>query len=114
MEVWFGANQNTGNGGVHAAEVTWIDDTSMEVVTPSHSSGLVHLLVLRPESGQADMLLEGFRYDAPASSGGGCFSVSPPPKAGPGSWLPFLLGLALVALAAQAAVAGRVRLRGTT
>ena len=67
------------------------------------------VLVLGSQTGQADMLASGFQYKAPAPSGGGCFSISPPPDAGPGSWISFLLGLGLVAMAARAAVAGRVR-----
>jgi len=114
MEVWFGVDPDTGGGGILAAEVVWIDDTTLEVVTPAHAPGPVDLLVLTPENGQADMLASGFQYKVPPPSGGGCFSVSAPPGAGPGPWISFLLGLGLMALAAQAAVAGRLRLRSTT
>ena len=108
-EVWFGVDPDTGDGGVLATQVTWIDDTTLEVVTPAHAPGSVAILVLGSQTGQADMLASGFQYKAPAPSGGGCFSISPPPDAGPGSWISFLLGLGLIAMAARAAVAGRVR-----
>jgi len=101
-EVWFGVDPDTGSGGVLAAQVTWIDDTTLEVVTPAHPAGLVDVLVLDMASGQADTLSEGFQFNAPPSSGGACLSVSPPPGAWRGPLMGFLLGLALIALASRA------------
>lgn len=114
MEVWFGVDPDTGGGGILAAEVTWIDDSTLEVVTPAHSPGHVDLLVVSADNGQADTLASGFQYKTPPSSGGGCLSVSPPPGSGPGPWLSFLFGLGLMALASHAVISGRLRPRSTT
>jgi hypothetical protein len=111
MEVWFGVDPDTGGGGVLAASVTWVNETTLEVVTPAHAPGHVDLLVLSMDSGQADTLTNGFQYKAPQSSGGACFSVSPPPDAGHGLWITFFLGLALIAMGSQVAMSGRLRPR---
>jgi hypothetical protein len=111
MEVWFGVDPDTGSGGVLAAEVNWLDDTTLEVVTPAHAPGHVDLLVLSTDSGQADMLSDGFQYKAPPSSGGACFSVSPPPDAGHGPWVSFVIGLILIAMASQTVMGARLRPR---
>jgi hypothetical protein len=111
LQVWFGVDPDTGSGGVPAAQVTWLDETTLEVVTPAHAPGHVDILVLSTESGQADTLSNGFEYEAPQPSGGGCFSVSPPPGAGNGSWMSFFLGLVLVAMASQVAMGVRLRPR---
>ena len=111
MEVWFGVDPDTGGGGVMAAGVIWLNETTLEVVTPAHDPGHVDLLVLSMDSGQADTLINGFQYKAPQSSGGACFSVSPPPDAGHGPWITFFLGLALIAMGSQVALSGRLRPR---
>lgn len=103
LEVWFGVDPDTGTGGVIATEVTWINETTIEVVTPAHVPGHVDVLIMDMSSGQADTLSEGFQYETPPATGGACLSVSVPPGAGGGPMLSFLFGLALIALASRAA-----------
>lgn len=114
MEVWFGVDPDTGSGGVRASQVTWINDTTIEVITPAHGPGLVDVLVVLPANGQADMLASAYQYQQPAPSGGGCFSVRPPQNSGPGPWMSFLVGLGLIALAGQFAVRRSFPVRGTS
>jgi len=111
MQVWFGVDRNTGDGGVQASGVTWISSTTLQVLSPAHAQGYVDVLVVNPENGQADMLISGFRYSSPSTAGGGCMSVSPPVDAGSGPWVSFLLGLGLIALASKATMSGRFRPR---
>ena len=111
LGVWFGVDPDTGTGGVIATEVTWINETTIEVVTPAHVPGHVDVLIMDMSSGQADTLSEGFQYETPPATGGACLSVSAPPGAGGGPMLSFLFGLALIALASRAAAGAGNSLR---
>lgn len=94
IDVWFGADALTGAGGTPAAELTYVDSTTLIVVTPAYQSG-VHDLVLRDAlTGQATSLASAFTFTG-SSGGGGC-SIAPhaaPPAAGPrellasGAWI---------------------------
>ncbi|HEV8111215.1 MAG TPA: IPT/TIG domain-containing protein [Planctomycetota bacterium] len=96
--VAFGADVDTGAGGVPASSVTWIDASTLEVVTPAHASGTVSVLVTDPASGQAAVISSGFTY---GSSGGGAGGCSISPSGSPRSPLDALSGGAwLLALAA--------------
>jgi hypothetical protein len=71
-EVLFGADPATGQGGVAAAGVTFVDAGSLEVVTPAGQPGMVSVLVRDPATAQASLLGGAFSYRAPQESGGGC------------------------------------------
>jgi hypothetical protein len=74
--VVFGADPDTGLGGVPAASVTWIDATTIDVVTPTHGSGKVSVLVRDPASGQATLLPNAYAFASTGGGGGGC-SIAP-------------------------------------
>ncbi|MEO1268544.1 MAG: IPT/TIG domain-containing protein [Myxococcota bacterium] len=59
-----------------ALEINWIDDTTVEAVTPPHPEGFVPVTATNPD-GQSGTLDPGFRYLAPPQ----VFGVDPP--AGP-------------------------------
>jgi hypothetical protein len=75
--VVFGADPDTGLGGVPAESVTWIDATTIDVVTPTHGSGTVSVLVRDPASGQATLLPAAYAYAPTGGGGGGGCSIAP-------------------------------------
>ncbi len=74
--VVFGADPDTGLGGVPATSVTWIDATTIDVVTPTHGSGTVSVLVRDPVNGQATVLPAAYAFASTGGGGGGC-SLAP-------------------------------------
>jgi hypothetical protein len=109
-EVIFGVDPDTGAGGTASAGVTFVDASTLEVVTPVFAAaGTTSVLARDTSSGQADVLTAGFSVAAPAGGGGGggCYTV---PVAGPptprsiavGGWWMLLLMLALGARARNA------------
>jgi hypothetical protein len=88
-QVVFGVDPSDGSGGAFATSVTWIDETTLEVLTPP-GGGLVSVMVSNPSTGQADVLEAAYTYEAVADSGGGgCAGIATP---GPGSWRDALMG----------------------
>jgi len=92
-EVWFAAGALTGQGGVPAEAVTFIDSNTLVVVTPSCSSKKETVLVQEGDTGQASLLAGAYAFqgDDGSSSGGGgaCASVAP---RGPSDWREVLSG----------------------
>jgi hypothetical protein len=80
-EVVFGADPDTGMGGVMADNVTWISATSLEVTVPTSGGGAPSVLVRRSDTGQADVLAAGYTYESSGSSSSGCSAmVGAPPQ----------------------------------
>lgn len=75
--VYFGADADTGAGGVVAASITFIDAMTLMVVTPAHSSGVHNVLAKDDISGQASVMPSAFTFISPSGGGGGGCSVSP-------------------------------------
>jgi hypothetical protein len=110
IEVYFGVDPDTGDGGELASVVTVRDPSTLEVVTPPHARGLVGVMVVRPSTDQADVLGGSFTYQGSHDDGGGCFSVTAPAPPGPrdvllGSWWMALLFLVVAARAFRARLA---------
>lgn len=82
-EVVFGPDPATGEGGAPAALVTFIDDRTLEVVTPTHGSGSTAVMVRDSSTAQATVLSGAFTYQGSSSDdgGGGCHTgvVAGPP-----------------------------------
>lgn len=70
-EVVFGVNAETGTGGTRVEHVTFIDEHTMQVVTPSLSTGLKSVLVRDTSTQQAATLEDAFTY-ASKPPGGSC------------------------------------------
>jgi len=73
--VSFGADADTGAGGI-AAAVTFIDSGTLEVLTPGHAAGTINVMASDADTGQAVVALAAFAYAAPSGGGGGC-SIAP-------------------------------------
>ncbi len=80
--VVFGASADTGLGGTPATSVTLLDANTLEVVTPSVSSGARNVMVSNSMTGQADVLAAGFTFTGGGGGGGGC-SLARVPGTGP-------------------------------
>lgn len=93
MTVVFGADAETGTGGTQAASVTFVDATTLDVVTPALAKGAKSLMVLNPASGQAQVAAAAFTVSGGGGGGGGggC-SVGDVPRGGAGPWDPLSLG----------------------
>lgn len=85
MSVRFGADPVTGNGGVLAEDVSFIDDRTLLVETPS-GQGLQSVLVAK-SGGQADVLEAGFQFGSDGTGGGGCAGTTIDPQS---PWAPLL------------------------
>lgn len=92
VEVWFGVDPYTGQGGVEAPSVVRLDAETLEVITPA-GSGSAAVVVRSPASGQAGLLTAGFQYTG-GQGGGGCVTRPVGPGVDPGGWAP-LVGLLL-------------------
>jgi len=81
MEVVFGADPDTGEGGAASALVEFLDSTSLVARTPSLGSGPKSVLVRDRLTGRAALLEGAFTYMGPASDGGACAGIvrSAPP-----------------------------------
>jgi hypothetical protein len=81
MAVVFGADPETGLGGVAASEFTVWDDQTITVVVPALSGGLHSVMVCDAE-GQAVLATGAFELDS-GGSGGGCAAVANAARRGP-------------------------------
>jgi len=70
-EVVFGPDPATGAGGAPAALVMFVDDRTLEVVTPSHGSGTTAVMVRESDTFQATVLSGAFIYQGSSGHGGG-------------------------------------------
>jgi hypothetical protein len=70
LDVYFGADPDTGLGGTLATSVTVVDPSTLEVVTPAHASGMTNVLV-QAANGQAALLNAAFTFQG-SGGGGGC------------------------------------------
>ena len=98
-QVVFGADPDTGIGGVMADNVTLIDGTTLEVTVPG-GSGSTTVLIRRADTGQADVITSAFTYEGGGgSSSGGCSAATggvpmgPMDALGNGLWLLALAGI---------------------
>jgi hypothetical protein len=73
MQVLFGVDADTGIGG-SASSVTFVDASTLHVITPGHGAGSVHVMARDASTGQAALGVNAFAYSAP-SGGGGCSVV---------------------------------------
>jgi hypothetical protein len=76
-QVRFGADPDTGAGGVNALSVSWVDASTLVVVTPPGPKGTASVLVRGPSTGQASALAGAFEYRSSGGGGSGGCSVSP-------------------------------------
>jgi hypothetical protein len=106
--VIFGADAMTGEGG-KAADVVFVDSTTLTATSPSGSAGVVDVVVRDPDTSQASSLVSAFEYEGSSSSGGGsdsifggCASIAPTIEMSAldswiaSSWLWIALSLALL------------------
>ncbi|MFT6713041.1 MAG: hypothetical protein ACJAVJ_000314, partial [Planctomycetota bacterium] len=98
-QVIFGADPDTGLGGVMADNVTLIDGSTLEVTVPG-GSGSTTVLIRRADTGQADVITSAFTYEGGGgSSSGGCTAATGSVPMGPmdalgnGLWLLALAGI---------------------
>jgi len=112
MAVRFGADHDTGTGGVLATLVTMLDSSTLEVETPAHAGGSVSVMVTDPSTSQTGYLGGGFQFlSSGGSSGGGCHAVVgavPPTTLRDvflGTWWMFLLVAVLAGRAVRARLA---------
>ena len=104
LEVWFGADPSTGQGGVQASSVTFIDANTLSVVLPARPAGATSVLVRDGTSGQAGVRSAAFTYVAPAGGGGGgggCYTVPVDGPRDPGEAARALAALLLLVLAVR-------------
>src|SRR5262249_54437225 len=112
-EVFFGADPDSGDGGVAATSVTFVDANTLQVQTPQHAKGLYSVMVLDGATDQGVVLADAFTFEG-GGGGGGCYTVpvSEPPtlrRILEGTWwlAAVLLVLALRARGARQATAAR-------
>jgi len=74
-QVVFGADPDTGIGGVMADHVAFVNASTLEVTVPSGGGGTTSVLVRRGDTGQAAVIAAGYTYEGGSSSGGGCGAV---------------------------------------
>ena len=100
-EVIFGADPDTGFGGVAANEVTFVSKNTLIVEVPANSSGDKSVLVRRSDTAQADVLAAGYTYTGGGGGGGGCGArlgsepFTPGRLLADGAWLFALFGAVL-------------------
>jgi hypothetical protein len=70
--VVFGADALSGDGGVEAAQVVYVDAETLQVLTPSMGSGAKSVMVADPATAQASILTNGFTYTGSSEKGGSC------------------------------------------
>ncbi len=104
-EVVFGAEAATGEGGVLAGSVVFVDASTLQVLTPSMGSGAKSVLVRDPWTDQASVLTNAFTYTGSSSDGGGsCLGVVASRRFPPGrilaasGWIFVVLALAFARL----------------
>lgn len=70
--VVFGADPDTGLGGVEAPSTSLINSSTLIVEVPPNSGGLKSVLVRRPDTEQASVLAAAYTYTGSSKGGGGC------------------------------------------
>lgn len=70
--VVFGADPDTGLGGVEAPSTSIVNSSTLIVEVPPNSSGSKSVLVRRPDTEQASVLAAAYTYTGSDKSGGGC------------------------------------------
>ncbi|MDF1798388.1 MAG: IPT/TIG domain-containing protein [Planctomycetota bacterium] len=71
-QVLFGADPDTGIGGVAADSIEFLGPGTLEVTLPAGLAGDQSVLVRRADTGQADVLEAGISYPTSSDSGGAC------------------------------------------
>ncbi len=77
-QVFFGADPDTGEGGVQAPSVTFVDASTLQVQTPQHPKGMASVMVQDGTTGQGATLADAFTFTG--GGGGGCYTI---PVSGP-------------------------------
>jgi hypothetical protein len=98
-EVRFGADPDTGAGGVRSSSVTLVDAMTLHVVTPASSTGTKCIVVKDEQTNQAAVAPAAYTFEPPASGGGGggCFgTVSSDPLDGLSSTIAMAAAFALL------------------
>jgi len=113
VEVVFGANAETGLGGT-AADVEFVDASTLRVTTPAMSAGATNVLVRLALTEQATVETAAYTYVAPSTGGGGGCSIAPlagprGPFDGLAAFLPILLAAIWFAARPRQQVLVRVR-----
>ncbi|TAJ21525.1 MAG: matrixin family metalloprotease [Planctomycetota bacterium] len=110
MAVVFGADPETGLGGVAATDLTVWDDETITVVVPALSGG-AHSVMVCDAEGQAVLVTAGFDVDGGDGGGGGCAALASAARRGPPGAREILAGTwwLLAALALGAARARHAR-----
>jgi hypothetical protein len=106
--VVFGADPNTGVGGVVAASVTLVDASTLTARSPSHAAGAVSVFVTDTGTGQSAAAPDEFTYRDEGGGGGGC-SLGLDPR--DDSWRAVLSGIAWLPFVAIALALQRRRAR---
>ncbi len=70
--VVFGADPDTGLGGVEATSTSLVNASTLIVEVPPNSGGTKSVLVRRPDTEQASVLAAAYTYTGGGKSGGGC------------------------------------------
>ncbi len=103
-QVFFGADPETGTGGSAASLAVVQSASTIEVTTPSSSSGSTAVLIRDPVTGQADVIDEAFTFvGGGGGGGGGCHTipVQGPPDPRDIAWTLLLLAFVVVGLRLQ-------------
>jgi hypothetical protein len=81
--VLFGADPETGEGGIDAQSVTFVDASKLLARTPPHPAGIASVLVCDGATAQGALLPGAFTFSASdGGGGGGCHTLpAPPPTA---------------------------------
>lgn len=94
--VLFGANPDTGEGGVPATATTLVDGGTLIVEVPAGSKGTKSVLVRRPDTEQASVLAAAYTYTGGSESGACAASMGPSTPADVLNFLLWTVGLGLV------------------
>jgi hypothetical protein len=94
--VVFGADPDTGEGGLPAPSVVFVDSETLVVVTPAFGAGSAAVLVQDEDTGQGSVAPQAFEFVSRGGGGGGggCGSLAPP---APPTWRDALAGTWLLA-----------------
>jgi hypothetical protein len=73
-QVFFGVDADTGSGGAPGV-VTFVNTSTLSVVTPAHAAGSIDVMAADASTGQAVVAVNAFAYSTPSGGGGGCSVV---------------------------------------
>lgn len=100
-QVSFGADPDTGAGGMAATMTTFVDASTLEVVTPAFGVGTTSVAVVDGSTAQGTVNASAFQFGSSGGGGGGCYTEIVADRQGPGAALQsaaWAIALALCAL----------------